>query len=216
MPASPRILTIGLTGGIASGKTMVARQLAEMGATVIDADQVSRDLVEPGQPALNEIVQRFGESILQPDGGLDRSRLREIVFEDDAARRDLESILHPRIRQELSRRRDAAEGRYCVLVIPILIKTGMPDLVDRILVVDAPREVQLQRLIRRDDISQSLAEKMIDAQAPREERLAIADDILENNGTREALGDFAAALDAGYERLARGEVDHLPPMHFPG
>lgn len=187
-----------------------------MGIEIVDADQVSRDIVEPGQPALAEIHQRFGDSILDSNDALDRSQLRRIVFDDDQARQDLETITHPRIRDELARRRDAAQSEYTLLVVPLLIKSGMNSLVDRVLVVDAPEDVQLERLVARDGIDDALAHKMIAAQDTRSLRLEAADDVLLNTGPRKDIADLAAALHAGYGRLARGEIGDLPPMHLPG
>lgn len=211
-----RALAVGLTGGIASGKSAVASAFEHTGIEIIDADQVSRDVVEPGQPALAEIAVRFGDEILDANGHLDRRRLREVVFEDPQARQDLEHITHPRIRDELARRRDTAQTEYTLLVVPLLIKSGMQDLVDRVLVVDAPENVQLERLVARDGIDETLAHKMIAAQDTRSLRLGAADDVLLNTGPRKDIADLAAALHAGYSRLARGEVADLPPMHLPG
>lgn len=211
-----RQLAVGLTGGIASGKSVVASAFERMGIAIIDADQVSRDIVEPGQPALTEIVDRFGQNILDDSGALDRRQLRRLVFEDDQARQDLETITHPRIRDELGRRRDAAQTHYTLLVVPLLVKSSMVDLVDRILVVDAPETVQLERLVARDDIDEGLAHKMIAAQDTRSLRLEAADDVLLNTGPRKDIADLAAALHAGYDRLALGEIADLPPMHLPG
>ena len=212
----PSTLTVGLTGGIASGKSLVASAFQRLGVTIIDADIVARDIVEPGQPALAEIVSRFGDDIVDDEGRLKRRDLREIVFADDAARSDLEGITHPRIREELARRRDAAQSDYCLLVVPLLVKSSMIDLVDRVLVVDAPEGVQMERLMSRDDIDEDLAQRMIAAQDARGERLAMADDVLINTGPRKDIADLAAALHAGYLRLAQGEVADLPPLHLPG
>lgn len=209
-------LTIGLTGGIASGKSVVSRAFEGLGVTVIDADIVAREIVEPGQPALAEIAERFGADILNDDGTLDRRKLRGIVFDDDDARADLEAITHPRIRAELARQRDEAQSEYCILVVPLLVKSSMIDLVDRVLVIDAPETIQLERLMSRDGIDDALAHKMIAAQDSRSQRLAMADDVLINTGPRKDIADLAAALNTGYQRLARGEIDELPPLHLPG
>ncbi|HLQ86574.1 MAG TPA: dephospho-CoA kinase [Salinisphaeraceae bacterium] len=208
--------SVGLTGGIASGKSAVARAFERFGIAIVDADKVARAVVEPGQPALAEIAQAFGTELLDDDGHLHRRRLRQIVFDDPEARRRLESITHPRIRAELARRRDACTSDYCILVVPLLVKSGMADLVDRILVIDAPERVQLERLVARDDIDEDLAHKMIAAQDSRGDRLAAADDVLVNTGPQKDIADLAAALHAGYARLARGEVCELPPMLLPG
>lgn len=208
--------TVGLTGGIASGKSLVASAFERLGIEIVDADHIARDVVEPGQPALAEIEARFGPEVIGPDGQLLRRRLRNIVFADAGARADLEAITHPRIREQLARRRDAAQSEYCLLVVPLLIKSGMADLVDRVLVVDAPEAVQLERLVARDDVDEGLARSMIAAQDTRGLRLGAADDVLVNTGPRADIADLAAALHAGYSRLARKEVDDLPPMHLPG
>lgn len=212
----PSSLIVGLTGGIASGKSVVASSFEKMGVDVIDADQVAREIVEPGQPALEEIRQRFGGGVIDEEGRLRRRRLRGIIFDDEQARRDLEAITHPRIREKLAEKSRAARSEYCILVVPLLIKAGMTDLVDRILVVDAPESVQVDRLTSRDNIDEALAHKMIAAQDTRTLRLAAADDVLVNTGPYKDIADLAAALHAGYSRLARGEVDELPPMHLPG
>lgn len=212
----PSKLTVGLTGGIASGKSLVARAFERLGVTVIDADVVARDVVEPGQPALAQIIERFGHDIVDADGRLKRRMLREIVFADDAARSDLEGFTHPRIHEELARRRDAAQSDYCLLVVPLLAKSSMIDLVDRVLVIDAPESIQMQRLTARDDINGDLAQRMIAAQDSRSERLALADDVLINTGPRKDIADLAAALHAGYRRLAQGDIADLPPLHLPG
>lgn len=209
-------LSIGLTGGIASGKSVVATAFDRLGVTIIDADIVARQVVEPGQPALEEIIARFGADIVDEEGQLKRHDLRRIVFNDDAARRDLEKITHPRIRTMLSTQRDAATSEYCILVVPLLVKSRMIELVDRVLLIDAPEHVQRERLTARDDIDGDLANKMIAAQEARTERLEHADDVLINTGPRKDIADLAAALHTGYQRLARCEIDDLPPLHLPG
>lgn len=209
-------LIVGLTGGIASGKSVVASSFERLGVNVIDADQIAREIVEPGRPALEEIRRRFGGGIVDEDGRLRRRMLREIIFDDEGARRDLEAIMHPRIREALAEKSRAAKSEYCILVVPLLIKSGMSDLVHRILVVDAPESVQVERLTSRDNIDETLARKMIAAQDTRSLRLEAADDVLVNTGPYKDIADLAAALHSGYSRLARGEVDELPPMHLPG
>lgn len=211
-----RKLSIGLTGGIASGKSVVAAAFERLDVAIIDADTVARQIVEPGQPALQEIITRFGPGIVDEDGALKRRDLRRIIFDDDAARRDLEAITHPRIRHELAAQRDAANSEYCILVVPLLVKSRMVDLVDRVLVIDAPEQMQRERLVGRDEIDDTLAQQMIAAQESRGERLEQADDVLINTGPRKDIADLAAALHTGYQRLARGEISDLPPLHLPG
>ena len=195
-------LRIGLTGGIASGKSTVARLFEAHGVPVIDTDQIARDVVEPGQPALVAVVEAFGTGVLAPDGHLDRSALRARVFADAGARQRLEAILHPAIRAELARRSAAAGGPYQVWVIPLLVEGGRLDQVDRVLVVDCPVEMQLERLVARDGGSESSAQAILAAQASREQRLAAADDVIVNDGAEDSLAPQVAALDASYRELA--------------
>lgn len=193
---------VGLTGGIASGKTTVANLFAAHGVPVIDTDVIAREVVEPGQPALDAVVDAFGASVLGPDGRLDRPRLRERIFADPSARRRLESILHPAIRREMERQSRAAGGPYQVLVIPLLVEGGERDHVDRVLVVDVPRDTQIERLVRRDGASREQAEAALRAQASREARLAFADDVIDNTADPAALGARVGLLHEKYLRLA--------------
>lgn len=197
--------SIALSGGVASGKSEVSRQFQALGVTVVDADLVARDVVAIGQPALREIVARFGERMLGADGSLDRRRLRELIFSDALAKRDLEAITHPRIRQELQQSGNAAESAYALIVIPLLAegggRTAYPWL-DRILIVDAPKAVQLARLRLRDGIDDALARQMIEAQAGRKQRLALADDVIINDAAAIDLAVSVGKLDALYRRLA--------------
>ena len=195
-------LRIGLTGGIASGKSTVAELFAERGIPVLDTDRIAREVVEPGKPALAAVVAAFGPGILGPDGRLDRPALRVRVFSDPAARTKLEAILHPAIRTELARQSARVGGPYQVLVIPLLVEGGRIDSVDRILVVDCPVEIQLQRLQARDGETAESARKIIASQASREARLAVADDVIVNAGPPDELAAQVAALDARYRSLA--------------
>ena len=200
---------IALTGGIASGKSAVSDRFAARGVVVADADVAARAAVQPGKPALAEIVAAFGDDLLQSDGRLDRGALRARVFADDDARRRLEAILHPPIRTALRHACAAAAGPYAVVAIPLLVEGGARAAypwLDRILVVDVPRAVQRARLMQRDDIDTALAERMLDAQASRRERLAIADDVIVNDGPLERLEAHVAALDARYRSLATGNA----------
>jgi dephospho-CoA kinase len=194
--------TVALTGGIASGKSEAARRFAALGASVIDADVVARELVQPGTPALAEISAAFGAQMLGANGSLERTEMRALIFGDAEARRRLEAILHPRVRAEMLVRTDAATGPYALLVIPLFVETAGYDWVDRVVVVDLPRELQLARAIARDHMAPSLAEAMIDAQASREQRLAAADDVIDNSGTPDALDAQVAALHSKYTALA--------------
>lgn len=195
-------LCVGLTGGIASGKSTVAEAFAARGVPLIDADQVARDVVAPGSDGLAEVIAAFGEDFLCPDGTLNRRRLREIVFADSTARQRLEALLHPRIRAALADWREDLTAPYGILMAPIMAEGGFAGLCDRILVVDAPRDTQRERLMRRDDIDQTLAEQMLNAQSDREARLAIADDVIDNSGDPAAIADQVTTLHDRYRQLA--------------
>jgi len=188
------MVRVGLTGGIASGKSLVAAELAERGAIIIDADVLAREVVKPGTPALAAIAERFGSEALN-DGRLNRSRLAEIVFADPLARRDLERIVHPAVRAravELERAADAAA--VVVHVIPLLVETGQQQNFDFVVTVDVDQETQIQRLIARNRFSRAEAESRIAAQATREERRAAADVVLDNTGSVAQLREQIAAL----------------------
>lgn len=196
---------VAVTGGVASGKSEVSRRFQARGVTVVDADQAAREIVEPGEPALAEIFARFGPALRQADGRLDRHALRQTVFADPQARRDLESITHPRIRARLAMQCQQAPGAYAIVAIPLLAEGGgrraYPWL-QRILVVDAPIDLQRRRLQARDGADAVLADRMIQAQASRAERLAIADDVIINDGPAAGLDVMVARLDARYRRLS--------------
>lgn len=196
-------MRIGLTGGIASGKSTVADMFVELGATLVDADVVARDVVRPGSEALAAISARFGADLIEADGGLDRRRLRSAVFADPSKRRELEKLLHPMIREQLLLRTEQATGPYVVIAVPLLIEAGFAALVDRIVVVDCPQELQLERLVMRDRISHSEARSMLAAQLDRETRLGKADDVVDNGGDIESTRNQVEALDKKYRTLAR-------------
>lgn len=195
-------LRVALTGGIASGKSTVADLFAARGVPVIDTDVIAREVVEPGTPALAAVVEAFGPEVLGADGRLDRRRMRERIFGDASARRRLEGILHPAIRAEMARRSLAAGGPYQVLVIPLLAEGGRRDHVDRVLLVDVPEELQVERLMRRDGVSREQAAASLGAQAGRAARLAIADDVILNTGRADDLDHEVTALDGKYRKLA--------------
>lgn len=197
-----RPLLIALTGGIASGKTAVARLFADLGVPVLDTDQIARDVVEPGTPALARIASEFGPDILNEAGGLDRGRMRERIFTDPAERKKLESILHPAIREELWRRSAESGGAYQIHVIPLLVENSQRGVYDRVLVVDCPEEDQIKRLTQRDQSSVEMARNILAAQASREQRLSVADDVIVNTGTLEDLPDFVTTLHKNYSLLA--------------
>ena len=195
---------VGLTGGIASGKSALASLLEAAGASLVDADQVARDIVQPG-PVLEQIVAHFGPQVLLANGQLDRRALRERVFADPAERQALEAITHPQIRARLQHDCEQASGPYAIAAIPLLAEAGGRERypwLQRIVVVDVPVALQKQRLIQRDDIDAELAERMINAQASRDQRLAIADDVVVNDGDRAALAVQAERLHQQYLRLA--------------
>ena len=197
-------LCIGLTGGIASGKSTVAAEFAALGADVIDADTVAREVVAPGSEGLAAVAEHFGPDFLSPEGALDRRRMREHVFADPARRRELEGLLHPRIRAGLHAWREALQAPYGLMMVPILVEGGFDSLCQRVLVVDVAESVQIARLQARDDIDATLARQMLAAQASRAERLARADDVIDNSGPPEALAAQVAALHRRYLDLAGG------------
>ena len=199
-----RHLRIGLTGGIASGKSMVAGMFAGLGVPVIDTDHIAREVVEPGMPALDRIIARFGPELLQADGRLDRRRLRRLAFADAAHRRDLEAIMHPAIRDRTLALAEAqaADYPYLIIVVPLLVESGFDALVDRVLVVDCPENVQRDRLLARDLEEPAQAQRMMDAQSTRAERLAAADDRIDNGGTAESTRAQVEAIHRRYLELA--------------
>jgi dephospho-CoA kinase len=200
---STRVFRIGLTGGIASGKSTVAGFFADLGVPILDSDQIARDVVEPGQPPLERLVERFGAGILTPDGHLDRPALRDIVFSDPKARADLEALTHPAIGAAMEARSETAGGPYQVLVIPLLVEKNLASHVDRVLVVDCDEALQIARLHSRDGSPRAQAEAILRAQAPREARLKAADDIIENNASIAAMRERVMALHPRYLELAQ-------------
>jgi dephospho-CoA kinase len=196
------IIRIGLTGGIASGKSTVAELFGARGVPIIDTDRIAREVVEPGQPPLERLVERFGKGILTPDGHLDRPKLREIVFSDPKARADLEALTHPAIGSAVEALAAAAGGPYQILVIPLLVEKGLTGRVDRVLVVDCSEELQLERLQRRDGSSNEQARAMLSAQASRAARLKAAHDVIHNESDLAGLRDQVASLHQRYLELA--------------
>ncbi len=199
----PTPLRIGLTGGIASGKSTVAQRFAELGVPVIDADESARIVVAPGSPGLAEVIGKFGENLLTADGALDRRSLRNLIFSDPRRRRELEAILHPLIRADIERRASVASGPYLVMAIPLLIEGGGRQHVDRVLVVDVDEEVQLERLMARDGSTPEEARAILAAQASRASRLKDADDVVPNEGTLAELRRAVDQLHQRYLDLAR-------------
>jgi len=191
-------LRIGLTGGIASGKSTVTQRFAELGVPVIDADVAARSVVERGKPGLEQVVRRFGPGVLDASGNLDRPALRALIFNDRASRQALDAILHPLIRADMEQQAATATGPYLVMAIPLLIESGRPhDRVDRVLVVDVDEALQLQRVQARDGCSETHARAILASQASREARLAAADDVLRNSGS---VADLRQAVDRLHEK----------------
>jgi dephospho-CoA kinase len=198
-----RAFRVGLTGGIASGKSTATKFFADLGVPIIDTDQVARDVVEPGQPPLERLVERFGDSILTPDGHLDRPALRNIVFSDPKARADLEALTHPAIGAAVEARSAIAGGPYQILVLPLLVEKSLGSQLDRVLVVDCDEELQIKRLEARDGSTLAQAQAILNAQASRGARLKAAHDVIKNDGDISAVRDQVAELHARYLELAR-------------
>lgn len=199
------VLRVGLTGNIASGKSSVARVWARLGAPIIDADDLARRAVEPGSPALEQIARAFGPEVLEQGGGLDREAMRRIVFRDEAARRLLESIVHPevqRLRAEAERRFEQEGARIVVSDIPLLFEVGLEDEFDVVVLVDAPEPVRLERLVRDRGLEREEARRMIAAQMPAEAKRGRADIVIENAGTLEELEASAERVWRDLERRA--------------
>ncbi len=197
------MLIIGLTGGIGSGKSTVTTLFGKLGVPVVDADIVSRQVVEPGQPALTEINRQFGPSILTAEGQLDRQRLREVIFASAIKRRQLEKILHPRILAEMKRQARQWATPYCIFAIPLLLEAGQQDEVEQIVVVDATDDIRRQRIKKRDHLSDNEIDAVFKTQLGRNERLAAADDIITNNGDLGALQQQVETLHRRYLNMAK-------------
>ena len=193
---------VGLTGGIGSGKSAAADEFARLGASLVDTDVIAHRLTAPGGAAIDGIRQAFGPDMILPSGAMDRDRMRERAFSDPAARKTLEGVLHPMIRAESARQITAAQGPYVVHIVPLLVESGdYQRRVDRVLVVDCPEETQIAR-VRARGLPEAQARAIVRSQAPREKRLAAADDVIDNSGTLEALHRQVAALHEGYEKMA--------------
>lgn len=197
-----RVYRVGLTGGIASGKSTAAKFFGALGVPILDSDQIARDVVEPGQPPLERLVERFGPTILTADGHLDRPALRDIVFSDPKARADLEALTHPAIGAAMEARSAAAGGAYQVLVIPLLVEKNLSSHVDRVLLIDCDEDLQIRRLRARDGSTATQAQAILSAQASRAARLKVADDVITNDADMSAVQNQVAALHARYLDLA--------------
>ena len=196
------MLKVGLTGGIGSGKSTAAKFFANLGVTVIDLDQISRELVEPGTPALEQITERFGSVILQKNGGLNRGKLGEIVFSNKEDKEWLEKLLHPKIRERQQALIDSATDPYVLIEIPLLAENQLQKTVDRVLVVDVEEQTQVSRAAKRDNRSQTEIAAILNAQASREDRLQIADDVINNDGDTDELQNQVDHLHERYLQLA--------------
>jgi dephospho-CoA kinase len=204
MNERPHALVIALTGGVAAGKSAVTRRFEALGVHVHDADVAAREVIDPGTDGLAAVVDAFGHEVLDDTGRLDRPAMRRRVFADPTARKTLEAIIHPRVRQWLHERALAERGPYCLLAIPLLAENiGHYRWVDRVLLVDVPESMQIARLIARDRIDEALARRMLAHQASRTERLALADDVIDNSGDESALDHAVAELHRRYLALAR-------------
>ena len=196
-------MRIGLTGGIASGKSTIADMFAELGVPIVDTDVIAREIVAPGAAALVEIRARFGDEIIDATGNLDRGAMRKLIFSDDSARSDLEAILHPRIGVETRRQAIAAEGPYQIIVVPLLAGSPLLQFVDRVLVVDCDEETQIERLLARDAETDAQARSILAAQASRDQLLELADDVVGNNGDIDAARRQVASLDSAYRLICQ-------------
>jgi dephospho-CoA kinase len=203
----PGKFRVGLTGGIGSGKTIVANLFAALGVTIVDTDLLAREVVAPGSPLLREITAHFGMQLLATDGSLDRQALRDRVFADAAERKWLETLLHPAIAKLTDARCEAAAGAYVMVAIPLLVETGGKARFDRVLVVDCDPDLQLARLQARDGTTRIQAARMLTAQATREQRLAVADDVIENNGDIALVRDQVEKLHRQYLEKASAQSD---------
>ncbi len=199
------MLIVGLTGGIGCGKSTVAKLFAARGVPILDADVIARELVEPGRPAFDAIKRHFGVAVLR-GGALDRGKLRDIIFSDPEQKRWLEDLLHPLVYSEISRRTAALTGPYCIVVVPLLLETGQRHVVNRLLVVDCPEDVQRRRVKLRDGLSDAQIEKIIASQFSRAERLAAADDVIENVADEASLSDRVDELHRRYVALGSAAI----------
>jgi dephospho-CoA kinase len=195
-------LVIGLTGGIGSGKTAVSDLFQQKKIDIIDADVIAREVVEPGQPALKAIADHFGKDILLQNGALDRPKMREIAFANNENKEWLNALLHPLIRARMQSQTASAKSPYCILSVPLLVENKMSSMVSRVLVVDIDQSLQIQRASKRDQQTSQQLAKIVAAQASREERLAVADDVIDNSGDLPKLKKQVDALHISYVELA--------------
>ena len=203
--------TVALTGGIGSGKSTVANAFADLGINIIDADIIARQVVEPGTPAFKAIAEHFGSEVIATDGSLQRRILRERIFSDPDEKKWLNALLHPLIQQETQRQFQQATSPYLLWVVPLLVENALYKKADRVLVVDVTPETQLRRTMQRDDVTREHVEQILAAQATREARLAVADDVIDNNGAPDAIVSDVARLHALYLQFASQFVSQEKP-----
>jgi len=192
------MFTVVMTGGIASGKTSASDIFASHGVPILDTDLSARAVVEPGQPALDEIEARFGSDVITASGELNRAALREIIFDHPEKRRELEAILHPKIRAHINQQKDQLDAPYCIIVVPLFLESGRGYEADRLLVIDVPTEIQRERLAHRDSTRPEQIEQILNSQATRDERLSAADDVIDNTANPDALAARVAELHQQY------------------
>ena len=192
------MFTVVMTGGIASGKTSASDLFASHGVPILDTDLAARAVVEPGQPALDEIKARFGSDVITASGELNRAALREIIFDHPEKRRELEAILHPKIRALINQQKDQLDAPYCIIVVPLFLESGRGYETDRLLVIDVPIEVQRERLAQRDGTTPEQIEQILNSQATRDERLSAADDVIDNTVSPDTLAARVAELHQQY------------------
>lgn len=207
MQDDPRGFSVGLTGGIGSGKTFVATLFAELGAAIVDTDEIAHRMTAPGGAAMPAIHDQFGNDYVTEQGALDRVRMRTLVFADPHAKQQLESILHPLIRQQAEQDAAAAEGSYVIFVVPLLIESpAWRQRVSRVLVVDCPEQVQVMRVMKRSGLAENQVRAIMAAQTSRQARLAAADDVIVNDGDKDDLLPQVERLHALYQSLAQGQA----------
>jgi len=202
---------VALTGGIGSGKSTVADAFSRLGTTIVDADIIARQVVEPNTPALNAIEARFGSAIINADGTLNRRQLRDYIFSESSEKNWLNALLHPIIHLETQRQIAAARSPYVLWVVPLLVENQLQTKADRVLVIDVDPETQIQRTMARDRVSREHAEQILAAQATRTQRLAVADDVIDNNGAPDAIASDVARLHAQYLTFAAQAVAQEKP-----
>lgn len=196
------MLRIGITGGIGSGKTTVANLFARQGIPVIDSDVIARSLLAPGEDSYNKVVNNYGESILRPDKSIDRTKLKNLVFSNKHSKKKLEEILHPEVRKRIVSEINKLTSSYCIIVVPLLIEAGFLDLVDRVLVIITDKELQISRVVERDGMSREEIIKIINSQSTNQEKLEIADDVINNDEDNHSLIRQVEGLHKKYMALS--------------